>query len=312
MDVRLTHLDGKLPNLALMKLAHWHRSMLEPRYGRVYGSAFFGWSSTVIERLRASFPDAMVGGTGSGTWETVEDLIGRTYEHYDYGIYPEFEPSIGFTQRGCRLRCGFCVVPKKEGKPRPVNTIADLWRGGDHPRHILLLDNDFFGQGPDDWQARVAELRDGGFRVAFSQGINIRMVTEEAAEALATVDYRDDGFRQRRMYTAWDNLGDEERFFVGLDRLQRAGIPARHVMVYMLIGYWPRETMDDILYRYGRLKAAGCLPFPMVYNNQDRRLKRFQRWVVRRYDEVVPWPEFDRGLAAAPPKGAIALPGLQT
>ena len=27
MRVRLTHLDGKLPNLALMKLAHWHRSL---------------------------------------------------------------------------------------------------------------------------------------------------------------------------------------------------------------------------------------------------------------------------------------------
>ena len=26
MQVRLTHIDGKLPNLALMKLAHWHRA----------------------------------------------------------------------------------------------------------------------------------------------------------------------------------------------------------------------------------------------------------------------------------------------
>ena len=26
MIVRLTQLDGTLPNLALMKLAHWHRS----------------------------------------------------------------------------------------------------------------------------------------------------------------------------------------------------------------------------------------------------------------------------------------------
>ena len=24
MRIRLTHLDGSLPNLALMKLAHWH------------------------------------------------------------------------------------------------------------------------------------------------------------------------------------------------------------------------------------------------------------------------------------------------
>ena len=24
MNIRLTHIDGKLPNLTLMKLAHWH------------------------------------------------------------------------------------------------------------------------------------------------------------------------------------------------------------------------------------------------------------------------------------------------
>jgi tRNA A37 methylthiotransferase MiaB len=34
----------------------------------------------------------------------------------DYTIYPRFQQSIGFTQRGCRLNCSFCVVPQKEGK----------------------------------------------------------------------------------------------------------------------------------------------------------------------------------------------------
>jgi hypothetical protein len=55
MHVRLTQLDGKLPNLALMKLAHWHkargdtvrftkrveRDRHEPNYGAIYGSAIF-------------------------------------------------------------------------------------------------------------------------------------------------------------------------------------------------------------------------------------------------------------------------------
>jgi hypothetical protein len=37
------------------------------------------------------------------------------------------------------------VVPRKEGKPRSVNTIADIWRGKPWPKHLHLLDNDFFG-----------------------------------------------------------------------------------------------------------------------------------------------------------------------
>jgi hypothetical protein len=38
---------------------------------------------------------------------TVEQLLGvDDYEHYDYSINPGFEAPIGFTQRGCRLKCG--------------------------------------------------------------------------------------------------------------------------------------------------------------------------------------------------------------
>ena len=127
MQVRLTHIDGKLPNLALMKLAHWHRAqgdqvvlartpsptMFETCYDRVYGSALFSWSGKVAQRLQQAYPEAIIGGTGSGSWSTVEEAIGQEpYEHYDYSIYPDYPWSLGFTQRGCRLNCGFCVVPK--------------------------------------------------------------------------------------------------------------------------------------------------------------------------------------------------------
>ena len=155
MKVRLTQLDGKIPNLALMKLAHYHLgqgdevhlartpnpTMFEPVYDRVYASALFSWTQPVIERLRLAYPDAIVGGTGSGSMVEAESIIGEEYEHYDYSIYPNYQYSLGFTQRGCRLKCGFCVVPKKEGKPRSVNTIKDIWREGT-PRAVLLLDND--------------------------------------------------------------------------------------------------------------------------------------------------------------------------
>jgi hypothetical protein len=53
-----------------------------------------------------------------------------------------------------------------------------------------LLDNDFFGQPV--WRERIAEIRDGNFKACFSQGINPRCIREEAAEAIASIDYRDD------------------------------------------------------------------------------------------------------------------------
>lgn len=305
MKVRLTHIDGKLPNLALMKLAHWHRSqgdevhlartpqptLFEGSYDLVYASSIFSWSTKVVERLRLAYPEAIVAGTGTKDWTTVEDAIGvPQYERYDYAIYPDYPFSLGFTQRGCRLNCGFCVVPKKEGKPRSVNTIHDIWRGDPYPRSVVLLDNDFFGQS--EWADRLQEIREGNFKVSFNQGINVRMITPETAAAIASVKYYDDQFQRHRLYTAWDNLGQERVFFRGLEMLEDAGIPAQHVMVYMLIGYDPTETMERILYRYGRLKDAGCKPYPMVFDNLDPLLKRFQRWVIRRYDEVVSWEDF--------------------
>jgi hypothetical protein len=269
--------------------------MFEPEYDRVYGSAIFSWSKPVVQRLLEAYPEAIVGGTGTDDWATtIETAIGEhTYEHYDYSIYPEYQWSLGFTQRGCRLNCGFCVVPKKEGRPSSVNTIWDIWRPGT-PRNICLLDNDFFGQPRVEWEARMAELKEGGFRFCLNQGINVRLIDAESARALASLPYYDDQFKTRRLYTAWDNVGQEGIFFKGVGLLNEAGIPSKHLMVYMLIGYKPDETMDEIMYRFQRLKDAGCNPYPMVYNNLNPELKRFQRWVIRRYHEFVPWEEFGK------------------
>jgi hypothetical protein len=78
--VRLTQIDGALPNLALMKLAHWHhrrgddvhfsrsveRDLFEPPYDRVYGSVIFDFSAARLARFRATWPGAFIGGTGAG------------------------------------------------------------------------------------------------------------------------------------------------------------------------------------------------------------------------------------------------------
>lgn len=315
--VRLVQLDGKLPNLALMKLSHWHkargdrvvlarqvqRSLFEPDdYDTVYASAIFTASADAIRELQQAEPEAVLGGTGvPGKMHlTVESVIGvPEYERYDYDIYPEYPWSIGFTQRGCRLNCGFCVVPVKEGKPRSVNTIYDIWRPGTR-KAVVLLDNDFFGQEKLRWQARIEEIKAGEFLVCFNQGINVRAMTAETAQALASVQYRDDQFQRRRLYTAWDNIGHRKVFFRGMKLLEDAGIPPRHLMVYMLIGYKPDEGMEEVFERYRLLKEAGCLPYPMVYDPSNRTHKAFQRWVIRRYDQFIPWERFRKGTEYLP------------
>lgn len=303
-QIRITQIDGTLPNLALMRLAAHHRArgdqvhftrrvrreLFEPTYDVVYGSAIFKFSADRVARFRDQFPGALVGGTGSGSDVTVESVIGDGRE-LDYSLYPTFKASIGFTQRGCRLSCKFCVVPTKEGRPASVATVGDIWRGGRSPKNLHLLDNDFFGQA--DWQARIAEVRAGGFKVSFTQGINVRAMTPEVAEALASVEYRCNEFRRRRLYTAWDNLKDEEIFFRGVDMLEAGGVPPRHLMAFMLIGFDKRETWERIHHRFDRMVARGIKPYPMPFDQSRRDLKRFQRWAVLGLYRTIPFSEYD-------------------
>lgn len=323
MMVRLTQIDGKLPNLALMKLARHHRArgdgvhftkkverdMLEPAYDRVYGSAIFSFSADRVAKFRREFPDAIV----SGTWSkeehrTVEEVLGTApSEEIDYSIYPNFDASIGFTQRGCRLKCGFCVVPWKEGKPRTVNTITSIWRGEPYPKHLHLLDNDFFGQPRGEWEAHLAAITAGGFKVCLNQGINIRMIDDESASRLGQIPYYDDSFKTRRLYTAWDSIGDEGRFFKGIETLRKHGVPPTHVMAYMLIGYDKRETWERLFYRFNRMTELGIRPYPMVFGDKDRTLplgghnariahrtlSEFQRWVIRKAYTFIPFEYYD-------------------
>lgn len=134
---------------------------------------------------------------------------------------------------------------------------------------------------------------DGGFEVSINQGINVRLINAEGAAALAKLKYRDDQFKSKRIYTAWDNQRDEEIFLRGIRLLLDAGIKPKNIMIYFLCGYWTGETWGDILHRFEVIKEIGLMPYPMVYDNKNAMLKKFQRWVIRRYYQFVPWQEFD-------------------
>jgi hypothetical protein len=71
------------------------------------------------------------------------------------------------------------------------------------------------------------------------------------------------------------------------------GVKPDHIMVYMLVGYWPGETEEGRLYRQGRLREFGARPYPMPFNRTPE-LVGFQRWVVGAYDKRIPWNDFKK------------------
>jgi hypothetical protein len=340
MKVALVQFDGKFPNLALMRISSHHKKMGDEvvlfdgignikaldkdfsSFDEIYGSLLFDWSKPVAEELKKRYPRIILGGTG---WYVIPNLPGTqslvsiqarkaaadvsSLEQWgihtnqkDYSIYPRFEASIGFTQRGCRMGCGFCKVPVTEGRVRPDQSVTEIWRGGSHPKNLILWDNDTFGN--KEWRKTFREISDGGFKVSFNQGINARLMDEENAEALASAPCYDDQFKVRQWYTAWDNRNDEEVLFRGLRRLVRYGVNPDRIMVYMLIGYWEGETSEDREYRRIKLRDFGCRPYPMPFRRpihrgcklpccaEAKELVGFQRWVVPAYDKRVPWKDW--------------------
>jgi len=321
-NIRITQIDGALPNLALMKLSSWHKDIGdrvvftrhikqqsdEPEnYDVVYGSAIFKFSQKRIQEFRTSWPNSILGGTGTESAVTVEQIIGDDlYIGYSYDG-TDVDYSLGFTQRGCRLKCKFCVVPGKEGKNRSEATVSSIYRGAPWPKKIHLLDNDFFGQPRDQWEARIDEIINGKFRVCLSQGINVRLINDEAAAALARVEYRNTKFDRRRLYTAWDNLGDERVFFRGVEMLAKHGIPPAQLMAYMLVGFDKRETWPDIWHRFGRMVELGIMPYPMVYDRSRKDLCAFQRYANLGLYRIFSWVDFEN-----PWKPPESLPGSYT
>lgn len=298
MNIRITQIDGILPNIALMKLSYHfkkkgdnvffeksvYKNLFEPDYDLVFGSVIFSENLKKTEIFKANFENAIVGGTGLVEKDniTIEGYlkIPENYKQLDYSIYPDFKYSIGFTQVGCSSQCTFCCVPGKEGKNRPVANIKDIHRAGTEKK-LILLDNDF--QNRKDWQIVCEDIINNDYEVAFIQGINIRKITTEHIPYFRQIKFRDKNFTQKRFYCAWDNEKDLKRIQRGLSYLDEAEINRSYITPYFLCNYWQKGLTDDVWGRFILMAEWGLRPYCMIYEKWtlpvNDELKVFQNWV---------------------------------
>jgi organic radical activating enzyme len=295
MRVALFDVDSKIPNLALMKLSRHHREagddvvLYDPlwssTYDRIYASKIFKFSDG-----GGLDPSRMIiGGTGSGSTLNLAPEIERLQPDYNLYNYPH---NIGFAMRGCRFRCKFCVVPEKEGGPVANNSIEDIWQQRDSD-FVVLLDNDFFGN--PEWADRIAEILKHNLRVSFSQGLNIRIITEEQAAALASVRFRNLSGKTKQVHFAWDQWGKgtERLIDEGFSRVVAAGVKPREMAFFVLIGWHTTEEQD--LYRINKLHDKGADVFVMPYDKADPYQKALTRWKNAHLWRMLPWADYESG-----------------
>ena len=308
MIIGLYDVDSTIPNLALMKLSTYHKALghtVEPyiplekdRYDKIYASKVFKDSDpSWLDTSRME-----IGGTGWDMSVALPDEIEALSPDYSLYQYPH---NIGFTMRGCRLRCDFCVVPEKEGKPYGVRTIDEIWTQRDS-RFVVLLDNDFFGN--PSWSERIDEIMAHDLLVCFSQGLNIRNLKPDQAAAIAGVRFRNLKNSKKQVYFAWDDPRHEKLIHKGIKVATDAGIKPNQMAFFVLIGF--HSTAEEDLHRVEVLRGYGCDPFVMPYNRADAYQKAFARWVnnkavfnttsweryrsgVRRRKSEADYPSFD-------------------
>ena len=296
--IGLIQVDGKLPNLALMKISSFYKAnggsvefaIHGKKYDKVFVAVLFSWNRGLAERIANRFDNVEIGGTGWDIKKTLPPEIEACkpdYELYtvemltanlkkgikkaDTAIAKAQEivdMGIGFSSRGCVRDCGFCVVKAKEGELRQASEIADII----NPRsnRITLYDNNL----PADPECldKLAEIQGRGLVVDISQGIDVRKMTEELAISLGKTRFL------RSLHYAWDLMPFEANVLEGITLLSKHVKTWRH-MCFVLCGY--NTSHEEDMYRAMKLASLGVAPYIMKYNNRtdDVWLNHFARWI---------------------------------
>jgi len=297
----------RFPPLGLLKLSAYHKQRGDTvelvrgshypkeRPSLIYVTSLFTWAWkpvwNAVRWCKAWFPNAEVylGGLyasllpehakGSGADHVHEGLFMDAEDLCpDYELVPEWDGSIIFSSRGCPKECGYCGVPKLEGK---INSVKHGIKHLVWPKHtrIIFFDNNILAS--PGWRSVFDELLELGLKVDFNQGLDASLITEEVAEKISKM--RLDSF----VRLAYDYHGVGPVIEKAIERLRAYGISKRKIMVYALFNY--NGSPDEFFERVKEILRWGVVCYPMRYEPLDTLEKNryvSPKWDAKRVDMV--------------------------
>ncbi len=95
----------------------------------------------------------------------------------------------------------------------------------------------------------------------FSQGVDIRLMTEEKAEMIKRI-------KTKNIHFAWDRYEDKDIVIPKFEEFKRiTGWDKRKMSVYVLTNF--DTTIEQDLERVYKLRDLGYSPYVMIYDKQN-------------------------------------------
>ncbi len=290
MQIGLIDVDGHngFPNLALMKIAAWHREHGDNvawwngflHYDRVYLSKVFTFTQDCDTIINAD--EIITGGTGYKDFRELPAEVESVRP--DYSIYPNYQRALGFLTRGCIRICPWCIVPQKEGNIHPAATWQEIRRPDS--REIVFLDNNVLASSHGLQQ--IEELGHEKLWVDFNQGLDARLISLETAALLARLHW----IRFVRM--SCDTVEMLPVVEQAAAYMREAGVAPSRFWAYMLV-----QDVAEAERRAVALDKMGVTPFAQPYRDYDggdstHLQKRFAEWVNKKsVFKSCRWNEFN-------------------
>lgn len=271
--IGLIDIDGKIPNLALMKISAWHKNKrdnvewYEPFFTKpdiIYASKVFTYTTDY-----QYWPDCDIikGGTGYNIKEKLPNEI--EFMRPDYGLY-SIDYGMGFLTRGCIRSCPWCIVTEKEGSIKPNQDFREFTNP--KSKNLILLDNNVLASDYGIKQIEIIVNYD--YKIDFNQGLDARLIDDSTAKILAKCRWL------KPIRLACDTDDQMPIIEKAVNFLRKHGATPRNYSCYVLI-----KDIDSALIRVNFLRNINVDPFAQPYRDfnenkkPEKQLRDFARWV---------------------------------
>lgn len=282
MQIGIIDVDGKIPNLALMKISRYHKLKGDnvefcnylKHYDIVYKAKVFTFTPEDTYVINA---DRIIkGGTGYDIHKKLPDYIDCLQP--DYSLYPNIDKRIayGFLTRGCPNHCKWCIVPEKEGNIKPYMDVDEI--AIENRTHLILMDNNILAC--DYGINQIEKIIDKKYHVDFNQALDARLVDDEIAKLLSKIKWIN------FIRFGCDTIGQIKSCIKAMSLIDKyRNYPASYLL-YMIIGSDINEAYKRLSY-FRNFKRVRIVAQPYRdFNNKNQVIPQWQkdmaRWAMRR------------------------------